>query len=228
MNEERNSLQMGQNYPSNSNVSKQKREEEHIVIAQGRVAEKKTGIGAMLKESFLAGDARQAREHVFKHIFAPDLRAMLFNGIVAFISVMVFGEDRSKRITGSSNPYYTSTLNFNSNTNYTAYSAKGRNVPDEKRAMHEFNNVVFDTEDEARRIYEFLVDWCKRYDTVSVYKYYEAAKVQNDYTLKDWGWDDLRERDIKVIEFDGGFMPDLPTPINLKTRNRGVQQYGRY
>lgn len=196
----------------------------------GRIVESQPSLFKMLRTSIFAGTIENAKKYVYKQIIEPDMKALLFNVFVSFMSVWIFDDDRSKRANSASN-VFRSTLG-SSHTDYSAMAKNGgQNNKREANDPSEVKDIVFDTRDEARKV---AADVMKAVEDnggyISVYKYYELCHVKMQdmfYTQKSWGWVDLEE--VSIYQNADGWHIDMPRPaVNLsralEARNNRVRR----
>lgn len=196
--------------PQTEVVSKVSQKDEII----SKIVDSQPSVFKMLRTSLFTGTVEQAKEHVLQHIFEPDIKAMLFNGIVAFMSVWVFGDDRSRRANSVSS-YYRSSLDNGSRDYATmAKNAAGQNAQQKTTVSNpsEVKDIVFETHAMAEQVRaDVLAAIEENGGYISVYKYYELCHLKMTdlyYPQKDWGWVNLDK--IDIYQDSEGFHLDVP------------------
>lgn len=215
--DEKNTLTMQQE--SKENLARER--------IQGRVLEETPGIGHMVLETIFGGTIEAAKEYVYKNVFKPDIKAMAFNALMSFMSVWIFGDDRSRKA-NSSSQFFRSSLDQNKKAEFQRAASGGTAVNNstrpQGRAGNDLKEIVFETRQQAEHVAQILVETCKAFDSVSVYKYYEEANVNVsdiNYTQKSTGWINLNHLD--VYQTPEGWMIELPRPVNI---NRALASKG--
>ena len=89
-------------------------------------------------------------------------------------------------------------------------------VPNEKRTKID-TKIVFKNRFEADVALDTLRDCFKEFGVVSVSDLYEVAEIKCDHTYDRFGWKDYDAiHNAKVIKVKGGYMIDLPEPIEFE------------
>ena len=99
--------------------------------------------------------------------------------------------------------------NYNSKCNYDALHNKKRTKID--------TEIVFEHRNNALVALSNLEDIFDRYGVVSVGDLYDEAAIKCDYTCSRFGWknyDDIHN--AKIVKVKGGYMIDLPEPVEFE------------
>ena len=89
-------------------------------------------------------------------------------------------------------------------------------VSNEKRTKID-TEVVFEHRNNALVALSNLKDIFDRYGVVSVGDLYDEAAIKCDYTCSRFGWKDHDDiHNAKVVKVKGGYMIDLPEPVEFK------------
>ena len=88
-------------------------------------------------------------------------------------------------------------------------------VPNEKRTKID-TEIVFEHRNNALVALSNLKDIFDRYGVVSVGDLYDEAAIKCDYTCSRFGWKDYDAiHNAKVVKVKGGYMIDLPEPVEF-------------
>ena len=99
--------------------------------------------------------------------------------------------------------------NYNSKYNYDALHSKKRTKID--------TEIVFEYRNNALVALSNLEDIFDRYGVVSVGDLYDEAAIKCDYTCSRFGWKDYDAiHNAKVVKVKGGYMIDLPEPVEFE------------
>ena len=89
-------------------------------------------------------------------------------------------------------------------------------IPNEKRTKID-TTIVFRHRNNALVALSNLEDIFDRYGVVSVGDLYDEAGIKSDYTSSRFGWKDYDAiHSAKVIKVKGGYMIDLPEPVEFE------------
>ena len=88
-------------------------------------------------------------------------------------------------------------------------------VPNEKRTKID-TEIIFEHRNNALVALSNLKDIFDRYGVVSVGDLYDEAAIKCDYTCSRFGWKDYDAiHNAKVVKVKGGYMIDLPEPVEF-------------
>ena len=89
-------------------------------------------------------------------------------------------------------------------------------VPNEKRTKID-TKIIFKNRFEADAALNTLRDCFKEFGVVSVSDLYEVAEIKCDHTCDRFGWKDYDAiHNAKVVKVKGGYMIDLPEPVEFE------------
>lgn len=193
-------------YPSNSRTNpqpiKQQRDTVDPVV-KGRTAIQKPSLGERIKKTFLPGDIRDIREYAIRQVIIPGIQ----NGIIAMFEMAFFGQAR-RRGSGFYN---------NNQTNYSYVSSQSyqqQTMSHRDRATHNFNNIKFESYQDAEDVISTLLDILDRAGAVTVADFYEACRQPATWADADWGWRSFNKLESRAIR--GGYIIDMTPPVFLR------------
>lgn len=209
-----------QDFPSNSQKAKatDAPREKIKPVTSAETRDRKRGLGRQFKETFFAGNAREAASGMVEEVVVPGIRDMLHDAVQGGIERFFYGERTAR-------PRRNSSQLFNQATGHVAYDGiskqptgptgpKPRMLSRQSRAMHDFQDLVIPTRGEANEVLDNMFEWISRFGRVTVADLYELTGVRSEHTDVKWGWTSLRG--AKAVRLrNGGFLLDLPEPEPL-------------
>lgn len=184
-------------------------------VAKGRVVSARR---SFFKEFFVT-DVREIANHIIFDIVEPAVKDLVYGMSEGAINMLLFGNEGRRRSRGRSDRdrYY--------GTSYDRYyEDRSRTREDRYRArsssrMGLVNEAEFDSESEARAVIGHLLDDLDRYPfvTVSDFCIYADIPTDRNYTLRNYGWTDLRGWDIHPVR-GGAWLLSLPQPRIIDKR----------
>lgn len=200
-------------YPNNSITARTKQEEREKIesVVKGKAAKQKETLGRKFKRLFMPGDIKDARTYIIEQVVIPGLK----NGALAAVEMIFFGQvsGRFQQRPGATNR--------NNQTNYSYISSAGARVGDRglsmprtKRESFSFQDIWFESYDDAVAVVEAMVDILDRLGVVAVGDFYTVCGIETEYTDYDWGWRSLTKLEPRRIR--DGYTIDMTPPVYLK------------
>lgn len=84
-----------------------------------------------------------------------------------------------------------------------------RNYAEERR----YDDVIFNTREDAEKTLHELEELCEKYDHVTVADVYEIAGIPANYTHNNFGWYTVKGVEVKCVR--DGYTLGLPTPVRI-------------
>lgn len=207
---------MGDEFPSNSNKSREQRRQpdpkkvERIV--SGEVTRRKTPISKRFMSVFFGGDPRAAWDFVTMDVLIPAIRQTIADVFIQGVEQTVVGS-RSRGRRGARSEY---------RSGYTDYSRSSRRddfrdrpqMSSRGRAKHDFDEIILDTRHEAEDVIDQLFELVSRYNSATVADLYDLVGISGNFVDDKWGWTDLRGAGVTRLS-RGGYLLDLPRPEHL-------------
>ena len=199
-------------YPSNSNKSKQEKKVEKIVTSNVK-KKKRNSFG----DFFLSDDANNVKDFIIVDVIVPaskkiitDIVRNLSDIIVNGMDALLYGDgwvDRSSRRNGPSERV--SYRNY-----YDRNNSRGARV--ETRPMsqrYSYDDLLFDSKGEAEDVLGHMYDLIDQYGTASIADLYDLVGVTGNYTDNKYGWMDLKGS--RVTRTRDGYLLKLPVAMPL-------------
>ena len=181
-------------------------------IVKGKVAKKKETFLDKAKKKFIKEDAKSVFSYVFDDILIPSL-LNTFVDMARNAAEMVFlGGVRPKPYNSSS--YGNSRIRYDNyfNRDQDYYGPTQTRSPQPITSTNAYDDLTFESEDDAKAILADLKDQIRLYGSVSISYYYRRAGLKCDYTANSYGWRDLYGvQPIKTK--DGTYWLHLPRPV---------------
>lgn len=203
-----------QNYPGNSNTSKQAEEvtEAPRVKPVTKAVQKKKGLGKKISEAFTGDDMQSVGSFVLFDVIVPQVRDMVVNALTSGIERRFYGSALRPRSGGISSG--------GPKISYQNMYAKGPSpdkiqrsasapMSNRARSMHDFSELIIENRGDAEEVIERLLDLIERYGVATVKDFYDLMEVTSAYTDAKWGWNDLRSAAVERNR-GGGYIISLP------------------
>lgn len=208
-------------FPSNSRArrepDRETREPRVERVVHSKVTQRKKGRVRRIVEMFIGGEPKSVGEFVLGNVLVPAFRDLVANGFQEMIDGMVYGESRHGRGRGYRGP---SSMTGGGPYHRMGSSRVMSNRPDRDAlparasGISEYEDIIFPMRVEASEVLDKMVETIIKYDSATVRDLYDAVGIKAPYTAEKYGWDDLRDADIRPVR--GGYLLDLPRPEPLR------------
>lgn len=202
-----NSLMNSDLYKPNSHKAKKEEQQKPPKniqkVISGGVKSKDQPMAKKMARSFLADDVANVKSYIILDVLIPTIKEAISQIIKNGSDMLIFGDVRP--IGGSKKGGY----NYNGISSKNTITNPHRTA--NRRAMHDFREVTFETRSDAMEVLSQLNELIENYGSATVEDFYifigegKTAK----YTDRKWGWTNLEGRNIERV-LGGGYMIDLP------------------
>lgn len=192
--------------PSNSNKSKQEAgtDVQRPKVTAGKVKKAPQSRLKRFTNLFFAEDLGEVKRSIVVDVVVPTVVDMIVNVIKNSAEMLFYGSTSSKSRQGKPQGSY---ISYNSFAQQGQKRAKPSNT-------FSFDELLFDTRDDAEAVRDTLLDIVDRYGRVTVLDYYDAAGVTgNGHTDQNYGWEDLRASRVRRTR--EGWTIEMPKVIPL-------------
>lgn len=178
-------------------------------VTTGNVIKKKKSFGRKVLDTFLSEKIDDVGDYVTHNVIGPGIKSLLFDMVNSAISMMFWGDPnvrrRDRRDGGGSRA-----------SDYWRAGNDGRSRERSRRPAYDYDDIIFETRDDAERVLDRLFDQLDRYGKARVADLYEAAGLSPDgnYTVNYYGWYSLRG--AGVYPTSEGWAIDLPKCESLR------------
>ena len=195
--------------PSNTNKERKRKK-----VVQGKVVERKKSLGDKVKDTFLAEDISEVKNHIFYNVIVPAMKDAFVNVVTSAVNALIYGD---RRPTGSrfSAPYSNRPSYSGGGQSYTSYSSMSRSRPPEGnfKSGYDRKEPILETKYDADLVLEELNGCLYEYDQATVGDLYDLLGFDSDHTDYKWGWVDLSTATVRKVP--EGWLIDLPRPSRL-------------
>jgi hypothetical protein len=210
-------------FPSNSHKDKeeQKKPEPAKVqkVVTGKVTHKKKSLGKRFMDTFISDDISNVKSYIVHGVLVPaakdtitDIVQGVMDAIKTGLEVALFGEQaRTSRGRDRGRTSYVS---------YDRYSSRDKkddrreSYAARNRATHNFDDIVFETRNDAEEVLNSLIDYIEKYDEASVAVLYDLVGVTESFTDHKYGWRNLSSASVSRTR--DGYVLNLPRPLLLE------------
>lgn len=83
-------------------------------------------------------------------------------------------------------------------------------------SVYDYLDVEFEEYSDAIQVRNAMIEWCSKYNSISVARYYEFVDLVGNSSDENWGWFDLDKVNAKVVELRRGcYVIKLPKPVPI-------------
>lgn len=199
-------------FPPNSVKSKAPEPEEKKIerITKSEPTRRKKGLAKQFQNTFFGGDLKSASQYVLFGVLIPAAKDALVEAGSAGFEKLIFGDSKRRGSRG-----------MGSALGHVAYNRMSQPVKAMQyqdlsrraRVMHDFDEIVLDSRQEAEDVLDRLYDLLSRYEEVTVADLYELTGIKSTHVDKQWGWSNLKGSSVSRVR--GGYLLDLPEPTHL-------------
>lgn len=184
------------NIKSNSHKSRERERQTVKPVAKATI--KKQSEFSKILNGFLGDSLIDIKSHAVNDVIIPTIKRLILDAVQ---SVLYPGEPRCS----SKRPASKISYDSYSNTNYERERNNRRST---RNGGFSYDQIVFDTYDEARRVLMNLDELMDRYGSVRVADLYDLAELDHDWTMNDYGWRDIRNASIAAVR--DGYIIRMP------------------
>ena len=181
-------------------------------VTTGVVKKQKKSFGRKVMDTFLSEKIDEVGDYIRYYIIGPGVKTLIYDIITGAISMSFWGDargiDRGRSDgRGSARRQYDKIYDQ-------------RNRRDDRtrgsRPAYEYDDIIFETRQDADRVLDRLYDVLERYGKVRVADLYEASGISPDgnYTVNYYGWYSLKG--TEPYPTGEGWILDLPRCESLR------------
>lgn len=167
-------------YAPNSNLSKERKNEESRVKrkVKGRL-KSKSDTSALLSQ-FIVNDIQTAVKNTVKDVLIPKAIDVIVDATKSAIDMMFYGSERPTK--KSKTP----------RISYSRYYEEDQNRPRERSTRFAVNTIEFDSKVEAEDALAQLNDIIREYQILRVADFYDVADVSSEPIDYKYGWTNIQ------------------------------------
>lgn len=179
-------------------------------IVKGKVEVKKKSFVKRVVDAFVGEDVGDVKSYLLYDVTIPAIKNLVMDLVSNGASMMLFGDTTHRR--GNM-----SRVGSSSYVNYGSYSNERRRndryTRPNRRATHDFGDILFETRQDAEEVLGTLVDFTEIYGQATVSDLYDLIGKTSEYTDRGYGWKALGSS--RVVRDRDGYILDLPPVIVL-------------
>lgn len=180
--------------------SNQERKKVEKVIT-GSVKTKKNDI-RKLANIFISEDIKNVKSYLLMDFLVPTLK----DAIVKSVTMLLFGD--SARNTRSTNATRVSYRSY-----YDQQNGGHREPANRAGGRFDYDDLVFETRDEALAVRSQMEDIIERYGYVTVLDLYDMVELTAPFTANKYGWMSVRNADVSRVS--DGYVLKLPRAVPI-------------
>lgn len=198
---------------SNSHISKERVAPKAVVSSE--VVKRKKTISQKFTSVFVSEDAGDVKTYLVQDILIPALKDTVSDMIKGGIDALLYGSERPRNVSRSSSgvPKASYQGYFDKPSNRRGGERTTRQGRYDRKANHDFRDIVFQDKRDAIAVLDGLVEQTIRYEFATVMDLNQLAGQESTFTDNDFGWEDLTS--ARVLHTRGGYILDLPMPIPI-------------
>jgi len=177
---------------SSNEESKELTERRVQKVVSGTVMKKKKNWFESFIGVFVGEDAQSVGAYILEDILIPAVKDTISDMVSKGVEMMLFGDSRSSR---SSERDRRPIVSYNNYTNYSRRGdggrERGRAPSFRNRQRQKFDDILFESRDDAEEVRESLQENIVKYGEVSVATLYELVGLTGDFQDNKFGWSDL-------------------------------------
>lgn len=208
--EEFPSNSFSENKPKPKKVEKgHERKVEQITV--GKISKKKKSLGRKVTETIFDEDSKSVGQYILWDVLIPAAKSTISDVVSNGIEMLLYGGERTRgnRTSRDRGRSYVSYSSYYEDDRREHYKRNRR----ARQAQHDFDDVLFDSRNDAEAVLSRMLDVLDEYDDISVADFYDMVGVDSVYTDRDWGWENLSSAYVERIR--DGYIIRLPRAIAL-------------
>ena len=181
------------------------------VKVKGEVTKKKTGLGKKLRAVFFEEDAKSTGKKLVGDVLVPAAKDLLYDLITKGAGIGIYGESSSRK-----------GKRGESKSSYTSYYKSDTRERERARRVNpvtiDLNEYGFEIEDDAQSLLDMLRRDIRDNGEALVTSFFDSIgeTPNTEYTIADYGWDDIDDIPRKPSFSKGLWYLDLPRPKRLR------------
>lgn len=180
-----------EDFPSNKREEKGEKPEKKVQkVAQAKV--KKKGAVENAKTKLFGRDFRTILRYLTEDILIPSTKNLIWGLGTGWLEMSLYGEIKNRRARLDDRFERGRFTNYDRRFEDDRSRRDRRRDDDRKRARLDFDDITFDTREEACDVLDHLVDLIADFGSASVHDFYDLAGIDADWTDDKYGWTNLR------------------------------------
>ena len=198
-------------FPSNSNKSKETRQpEKHVEkVVSGTAKTRKRSSAQKLTDIFVPGDVENVKHYILTDVIVPAVKKAIVDVVSDGINMLMYGESGARKSSNgiASKISYQKMFDDRQGENHTRYSSI------RTRTGYSYDNIVLESRGEAEDVLTRMDELLATYGMVSVADMYDLCGVTPQYTDNKYGWTNIRN--AQIVRIRDGYVIKMPKPMPL-------------
>ena len=169
-------------------------------VTKGKVKVKKKSELHKLADTFISEDAAKVKSYVIGDVLIPAIKKAISDIVTNGIDMILYGETGHSKRSSSSRISYSKY--------YDDRRDDRRSSTSSLRSRYDYDDVIFETRDEAKEVLERMDELIDLYGVASIADFYDLAGITGNYTDNKYGWTNLASAD--VVRVRDGYTIKLP------------------
>lgn len=169
-------------------------------VTKGKVKVKKKSELHKLADTFISEDAAKVKSYVIGDVLIPAIKKAISDIVTNGIDMILYGETGHSKRSSSSRISYSKYYDDRRDDRRSSTSAS--------RSRYDYDDVIFETRDEAKEVLERMDELIDLYGVASIADFYDLAGITGNYTDNKYGWTNLASAD--VVRVRDGYTIKLP------------------
>lgn len=154
-------------------------------------------------------NTKDAGTYILWDVLVPALKETIIDMVINGIELVVNGRPKTgSNLTRDRGKTIVSYSGFYNKRDSVSGRTSLKNT-----SRYQFDELVFETRQDAEEVLSGLVSMIEDYGAVSVSDFYSMIEYPGEFTDVKYGWDNLAR--AAVIRVRGGYILDLPKPLPL-------------
>ena len=173
-------------------------------VVKGTVKTRKRNGVTKLKDVFVNEDTKNVKSYIFRDVFVPAIKKLLYDIVNDGASMLLFGNTSAGR-----------KKTIGSNVSYRQfYDAKVDDRRPVPSSRFDYDDLIFESRGEAEAILSRMDEVIDVYGSVTVADLYDMCELTAPYTSNKYGWSNIQTAEVARLR-DGGYVLKLPRALPI-------------
>ena len=176
-------------------------------VISGSAKPKKKGEMQKFADVFISEDVGNVKSYILMDVLVPAIKKAISDIVTNGIDMILYGETgRTRKASSGTKVSY--------GKYYDREPDRRRDRSISSRGGYDYDDIVFETRGDAKKVLDSMNDIISQYGVVSVLDLYDLADVSTDnYAANKYGWTDISG--CKAIRVRDGYILKLPRALPL-------------
>lgn len=208
---DKSSIEIGRARPKGETDGPRKENSIQKPEIHGKVVAKKPSLAKKIVSAFAGEQVDNVGDYILYDVVIPGVKTLMYDVIIGGVGMALFGDSRprgnarssSSRITRYGDKSYVSydRASYRDDRQYSRVN---------RRAMHEFDDILMESREEAEDVLSYLSDCITEYGQATVYDFKDCVGIDPNYMDRGFGWRALASARIVRDPRNAGYRFDLP------------------